>query len=133
MFHQSVYNYGNSIYQLHVGVFYNNKILFYFGSNFFSFVIQQRSSFAFNKVRNHMQFDQLRKEALFKFFMILKKTVGLLWNSVTKLIQLSILLFRKRQYWEDFTYVLGLFPSFMVEHCFRCAIISKRSRCNNRK
>jgi hypothetical protein len=35
-------------------------------------------------------------KALFKFFMILKKTVGLLWNSVTKLIQLSILLFRKR-------------------------------------
>jgi hypothetical protein len=35
-------------------------------------------------------------KALFTFFMILKKTVGLLWNSVTKLIQLSILLFRKR-------------------------------------
>jgi hypothetical protein len=35
-------------------------------------------------------------KVLFKCFMILKKTVGLLWNSVTKLIQLSILLFRKR-------------------------------------
>jgi hypothetical protein len=32
---------------------------------------------------------------------------------VTKLIQLSILLFRKRYYWEDFNYVLGLFPSFL--------------------
>ena len=35
-------------------------------------------------------------KALFNFFIILKKTVGLLWNSVTKLIQLSILLFHKR-------------------------------------
>jgi hypothetical protein len=52
-----------------------------------------------NPISLHLAYGHIfapTTKALFKFFMILKKTVGLPWNSVTKLIQLSILLFRKR-------------------------------------
>ena len=56
--------------------------------------------------------------ALFKCFMILKKTVGLLWNSVTKLIQLSILLFVK----DSIGRILPMFLVFF--HLFWSNIVS---------
>jgi hypothetical protein len=62
-------------------------------------------------------FSPTTKE-FFKCFMILKKTVGLLWNSVTKLIQLSILLFRKDS-------VGRILPMFLVFfHLFWSNIVS---------